>query len=786
MPDAAIRLEQQYLDGLYARVEELREETEAALAATNRAGADGADGPRGLVDRDAQASRLSERRANLDRAEHGLCFGRLDRRDGSATYIGRMGLRDADLNPLLVDWRAPVASDFYTATAASGTDVQRRRHIRTQGRTVVGVNDELLDLDRAPDNDLVGEGALMEALTAHRTGRMGEIVATLQGEQDEVIRADADGILVVQGGPGTGKTAVALHRAAYLLYTYPRIAEQGVLVVGPSPVFLAYIEQVLPSLGETQVVLATPDTLLPGTAVTRAESPDAARVKGDITMAGVLGSAVRARQEMPDGVDVTFAGDVLRVAGPVLVDAAERARRTGLAHNPARRVFAEGLWSHLTELVRDRDRQLLEDTEKGFEKELRSADAAIARQADQLPSAVEGGGTEVTGTAGEHEVTHVRRELEQDPIVAAVVDGLWPALTPEGLLEDLFGQVADRPELAPDLSAADRRALARASGAGWSAADVPLLDEAAELLGVDDTLADARLDARRREELRYAQRVLAASGVQGVSAEDLAQRFAERDSRSLAERASADRTWAYGHLIVDEAQELSPMQWRMLLRRVPSGSLTVVGDVHQTAAAAGTTSWDTLVAAHPRRRWRRVDLSVSYRTPQAVLDAAAPVLRALDPQAPAPVAAREGGEAPWRVASTPGTVTADVVDLARTEVAALDGGHLAVIAPAGRVTELGGALAAALGGTGVSFGVDPDLTAEVVVLTPEQAKGLEFDGVLVADVEEVASGPRGLGALYVAMTRPTTRLGMIHLGPVPDVLADLPLRSPAPGPDPTP
>ncbi|CAM3503916.1 ATP-binding domain-containing protein [Occultella aeris] len=774
MPTDAIRLEQQYLDGLYARVEELREETLAALTATNLADA---DGPRGLVDRDAHAARLSERRAGLDRAEHGLCFGRLDRRDGSVTYIGRMGLRDADLNPLLVDWRAPVASDFYTATAASGTDVQRRRHIRTTGRTVVGVNDELLDLDHAPASDLVGEGALMEALTAHRTGRMGDIVATLQGEQDEVIRADADGVLVVQGGPGTGKTAVALHRAAYLLYTYPRIAEQGVLVVGPSPVFLAYIEQVLPSLGETQVVLATPNTVLPGTTVTAVEDPGAAVVKGDVAMAGVVASAVRARQEMPDGVDVTFSGDVLRVAGPVLAGAAEQARRTGLGHNLARLVFAEEIWPHLTDLVLDRDRQLLEDTERGFEAELRKVDAAIAKQADQLPSAVEGAGTEVTGTAGEHEVMLVRRELEQDHAVAAVVDRLWPALTAEDLLEDLFEQIADRPELAPDLTEADRRVLARERGAGWSAADVPLLDEAAELLGVDDTVTDARLSARRREELRYAQQVLAASGVKGVSAEDLAGRFRERDSRSLAERAAADRTWAYGHLIVDEAQELSAMQWRMLLRRVPSGSLTVVGDVHQTSAATGTTSWDALVAAHPRRRWRRVDLSVSYRTPQAVLDAAAPVLRALDPDAPAPVAARAGGEVPWRVHSRPDALTADVIDLARAELDALDGGHLAVVAPAARTGELGDALDAALDATTVSFGADPELTAEVVVLTPEQAKGLEFDGVLVVDVEAVASGPRGLGALYVAMTRPTTRLGLIHLGPVPEVLAGLPERS---------
>lgn len=787
-----ITSEQNYLDGLYARVDQLRAEVtkELASAPVGHGGS-----AQDLLDRDARMAQLAARRADLERAEHGLYFGRLDRTDGERIHIGRMGLREEDLSPLLVDWRAPAAAAFYTATPGADCGIRRRRHISTALRRVVGINDELLDLTSpgaAQESEtFVGEAALMAALTAHRTGRMGDIVATLQGEQDRIIRSRPDGILVVQGGPGTGKTAVALHRAAYLLYAHPRIAESGVLVVGPTATFLSYIEAVLPSLGETQAVLLTPQTLLPGIVPTAAEAPDVAALKGHPAMAALIAAAVSDRMAPVRDTDVVFDEDTFTLGADVIAGARERALRGRPPFNEAGRIFREEMWAHLTDLVVAHGQRLLTDVEQGFEAELRRVDASLARDTDQLPGRVDASGTEVTGAVATHERDRVRAELQAAPGVVAVIEGLWPELRAEQFLADLLG---DRDRLESALRGVGTRGgthgagtrglpvtveeaiglLHRAFGHGWSDADVPLLDEAAELLGEDDTDGAARMRAARERDLAYARRVLAGTGTRGVSAEEMADRFAEADSRVLAERAAADRTWAYGHAVVDEAQELSPMQWRMLLRRVPSGSLTVVGDVNQTSAADGTTSWDALAAAHPRRRWTVVELTVNYRTPQEVVDAALPVLRELDPAAPEPVAARSGTDRPWRLEVGADDLVPVTARLAAQEHRALAGGHLAVIAPPALVPELAAAVADLVPGT--STGEALQLESTCVVITPAQAKGLEFDGVLVVDVAGLLAVPRGLSDLYVAMTRSTSRLGLLHVGTAPAVIAALDQR----------
>lgn len=775
MSAEVIEHEQQYLDQLYQRVDELRGEASDQLARALRA--PGGDST-ALLDRDARISQLEQRTSELARAEQGLCFGRLDRTDGSTSYIGRMGLRSADLEPLVIDWRAPAAADFYTATAASGSDVRLRRHLRTRGRTVVGVNDELLEADHdgaasgsqsgsSSASGFVGEAALMHALHSERTGRMADIVATLQGEQDAIIRSGPDGMLVVQGGPGTGKTAVALHRTAYLLYTHPSIAERGVLVLGPSPAFLDYIEAVLPSLGETQAVMATLETLLPGVVATRTETAAAAAVKALPLMAEVVRRAVRRRQGADHDVQVTYQGDDYRIGADVLAACTERARLTGRPHNPARNTFVSELLDHLTERVITADRQLYDDADRGFEAELATLDAALAKGTDSLPAAVEGGGTEVTGLAGRHEAPRIRRELSADGSVRELLEELWPELSPAGLVQALFADPELLAEVAPELDDDQRAALRRAPGGGWSSGDVPLLDEAAELLGEDDTAEQERHRAQRESGLAYAQRVIAASGGLGVSAAELADRFAESDTRPLAERAAADRTWAYGHVIVDEAQELTPMQWRMVLRRVPTRSLTVVGDVHQTAAVAGTTSWDELTREHPSLTVRQVELSINYRTPEPIMATAVDLLRTVDSGALLPECARTEGDPPW-VRSTHGDFAEQLARAVVDEQQQVSGGTLAVIAPRERLVEIAMTVEAALPGT--SFGSEVDLTAPCVVLTPEQAKGLEFDGVLVADPATILAGRRGVNALYVAMTRATQRLGQLCDGPVPAAL----------------
>src|SRR5829696_4947530 len=298
---AELEQEQAYVSMLYRRLDTLRERAQAELQ--RALGYEGGGNVQARVDRDAFVARHSGRLAQLAAAEHGLCFGRLDRSDGSHLYIGRMGLLDDDREPLLVDWRAPAAQPFYRATWAAPDGVVRRRHLRTRGRQVLGIEDDVLDpgsLSEAEREGLSGEAALLAALTASRTGRMGDIIATIQAEQDRIIRAGLPGVMVVQGGPGTGKTAVALHRAAYLLYTHrQRLARRGVLVVGPNPTFLRYIEQVLPSLGETSVVLGTVGQLFPGLHARRTEPPDVAEVKGRAEMAAVVAAAVRERQQLP-------------------------------------------------------------------------------------------------------------------------------------------------------------------------------------------------------------------------------------------------------------------------------------------------------------------------------------------------------------------------------------------------------------------------------------------------------------------------------------------------------
>ena len=334
---------------LYGRLDLLRDRTTRRLEQLfrQRGGTHQA-----VWERDAFVARDVDRLERLSAVEPGLCFGRLDLTGGEHHYIGRIALSDDDYEQLLIDWRAPAAAPFYRATAASPGEVTRRRHIQTKRRRVLGVDDEVFGLDLPDGNGhatLSGEAALLASLRAPRTGRMHDIVATIQAEQDRIIRSDLRGILVVQGGPGTGKTVAALHRAAYLLYTHrDRLADRGVLVVGPNPTFLRYIEQVLPSLGETGVVLATLGDLFPGVSVTAAEPYAAAAEKGELAMVDVLRSAVRNRQRVPrDGFEANLDGRTLWLPAETCAAARTRARRSRRPHNQARAVFARELLTAL-------------------------------------------------------------------------------------------------------------------------------------------------------------------------------------------------------------------------------------------------------------------------------------------------------------------------------------------------------------------------------------------------------------------------------------------------------
>jgi len=722
--------EQSAVDTHYARLDALRAQTAARLAEVRRSGPSGS--PQNRSERDAFATLYEDRLAQLDGVEQRLTFGRLDLSDGATRYIGRIGLTDDEHSSLLTDWRAPAAQAFYRATAARPDGVVRRRHLVTRGRTVTGIEDEVLDLEQLDERDLAvlsGEGALLAALTAGRTGRMSDIVATIQAEQDAIIRAPMTGALVVQGGPGTGKTAVALHRAAYLLYAHRRTLERsGVLLLGPSRTFLRYIDQVLPSLGETGVVTATIADLLPGTVADGSEPDEVARIKGDPRMAGVVARAVAARQRVPaEPVEVHLDRRLLHVQPSDVRQAIARARRNGKPHNAARVGF-----------VRD----------------------MLARLADQYAAAVD-------TTLTPDERAEVIEDLRTTREVRVALNLAWMPLTPQKLVEDLWSKPWRLAEAAPDLREAERRLLHREPGTPWTPADVPLLDEAAELLGEDDqaSRAQAAQDAERRaHELEYARQVISGSGAGGglVSAELLAERFAESGPRlSTAERAAADRAWTYGHVVVDEAQELSPMAWRMVLRRVPTRSLTIVGDVAQTAASAGAHSWAGALNPVLRDSWRLAELTVNYRTPAEVADAAGEVATAAGlPLGPLTSARHVPGALRVRI----GDPVAETVAAARAAVAALpdDGtGRVAVIAPPARLAELDPALRAELGDLLPGHGRG-DLDATVALMAPRAAKGLEFDAVVLCDPTALTPAD-----LYVAMTRPTQSLDVVSSGPLP-------------------
>ncbi|MDR1119215.1 MAG: ATP-dependent DNA helicase, partial [Bifidobacteriaceae bacterium] len=483
-----IAAEQSYLDRLYARLDALREAARSRLSQVKASRAGGS--PQNRSERDAFAALHSGRLAQLESVEDRLVFGALTMDDAERRHVGRIGLQDEDLSPLLTDWRAPAAEPFYQATPARRLGVARRRHITTTGRRVTAVEDELLDVEAASGSvseeplELAGEGALMAALAQGRTGRMGDIVATIQAEQDRIIRSDLARPLVVQGGPGTGKTAVALHRAAYLLYTHrERLASSGVLIVGPSPIFLRYIDRVLPSLGETGVVATTMSTLLPGLNAQARERPDVAAVTGRAYMAQVIRRAVRERQRLPRrDVRLPVLGRDLVLTRSGVAAAREAARASGKPYNQARAVFVRHILDQLA-----------------------------AQYAQQAP-----GGPEVLGAA---DAAEVREDLRSARDVRVAVNLCWMPMTPTRLVEDLFAKPYLLDHCAPELSAGERAALARAPGGAWTAADVPLLDEAAELLGEDGAAAQAELRhaaLRRREEVEYAQAVLAGGAGSGL------------------------------------------------------------------------------------------------------------------------------------------------------------------------------------------------------------------------------------------------------------------------------
>jgi DNA helicase IV len=768
-----IEYERQYVGMLYEQLDARRADTARRLRDVLHDETVGT--PQALTERDAAAAMYTDRLAGLRAAEHGLAFGRLDalpEENGEPPerrYVGRIGLLDEnnEYEPLLMDWRAPAARPFYTATAASPEGMRRRRHLRTRRREVIAIDDEVLDLDDAAavsqHSGLTSEAALLAAVSAHRTGRMSDIVATIQAEQDAIIRAKPSGVLVVQGGPGTGKTAVALHRAAYLLYTHrDRLARRGVLVVGPNPTFLRYIGQVLPSLGETSVVLGTVGQLFPGLDARRPEPAATAAVKGRAEMAGIVAAAVRNRQQLPRRpIELVVEQQRVRLDADVVGAARTRARRSRKPHNEAKRIFHR---------------------------------EAVRLLADQVARTLGGRGLLDSG-----DLSEIRDELTESVELTRELNQLWPTLSAEELLAELYADPRRLHSVARRLPVADRDLLVRSAPADgvpenqrWTPADVPLLDEAAELLGDDGSEAAAREAAALREEVMYAQGVLDVLDLEEdldpellratdiVDADRLAERQRVRRYDSTADRAAADREWTYGHVIVDEAQELSPMAWRMIMRRCPSRSMTLVGDIAQTGDLAGASSWGEVLSPYVANRWKLEQLTVNYRTPAEIADVADDVLAAINPDLDPPRSVRGTGVLPRAVqVEAAAELDDEVAKVLAEEAGAVGEGRTAVLAPAARVAALRERLLGAAPEPGPDTPDGPadpdvDLTSPVVVLPINAAKGLEFDAVVVVEPAEVlAESPRGANDLYVAITRSTQRLAVVHAAPLPAMLRRL-------------
>ena len=704
--------EQAYIDRAYDCLDQsrksawrLRDITEPDLGGTFQA----------RFERNAFDEALVKRLTDLDLGNAALVFGRIDRHavddDGTVVqggelegfHIGRLAVADADAEPVVVDWRAPVAEPFYRATGREPMGLARRRHFAVEGRQLLGIEDELFGeghlglghdeglTDSPPGaGGLRGYSTLIASLERGRTGTLGDIVATIQGEQDEIIRSPQAGVLVVQGGPGTGKTVVALHRAAYLLYTHRfPLEDQGVLVIGPNRVFLKYIEQVLPSLGEAGVEQVVLSDLIPDVQfAARGDSGDpvlAQRVKGDARMSDVIDRAIRDRERpLRDDLVVPFRSGYVRLRVEETARIVRQARRRYRRHNSAR---------------------------KWVEGEIWAAMAATWGYGDATPSEVR---------AGVRSLPEIRGALER----------IWPLLTPAELLHDLFGSTgllrlaADRVLEEREYKALYRPRSASVHDVRWTSSDVALLDDAREVLGPRPG-KNGKID-------------------------------------------EFDEIRTHGHIVIDEVQDLTPMQLKMATRRSLSGSMTVVGDIAQATGPLAPDDWEQVLDFLPDRKPPRViGLSVGYRIPAQIMELANKVMTAATPGLRIPDSVRVGDVGPRIVRAE--SLVDGVIDEVRVLSADMAAGSVAVVAPDDLCDEVSAGLTTAglEHGRAGTAGLDQSLT----VVPVSVIKGLELDAVIVVEPSRIVSDQEhGMRALYVALTRSTQRLSIVHNDDLPEPL----------------
>ncbi|MGQ0481486.1 MAG: HelD family protein [Pseudonocardia sp.] len=688
--DSEVVAEQRHVDRVYERLAQLRQEARELRSAGYAKGQE--RHPGALFERDVMVFQASRMLRELETEHEGLVFGRLDTTSGQVHHVGRLGVRDPDFEPLVIDWRAPAAAPFYRATPEQPMEVVRRRTIRCFGQRVTDLHDDLLMPDAAPeDMAVVGEGSLMADLSRARGGAMRDIVSTIQREQDEAVRAPSGGITEITGGPGTGKTAVALHRAAYLLYSDRRRFSGGVLVVGPSPVFMDYISRVLPSLGEDAVELRALGEVLDGVRATRLDRPALAEIKGSARMRKLLRAALADTPPgAPTELRMVYRGQVLRLDEATLRTVRQDVHRMRVVPNRARREAAAAVLGALWKVAQGTGEELLRER-----REVLAADLGDRTEFDEFmdawwpplrPAAV-------LGALGDRErlARLAGRSLPADVVTALAASWSVAAGEPSS------GSVA-----AGAPSSGSVAAGAPAGEPDWSVADVALLDEL---------------------------RVLAGEPGEG----------------------RRGREFFFGHLIVDEAQDLSPMQWRMLGRRGQYASWTIVGDPAQSSWPDAGEAGRAREAALGRVKARRgFQLSTNYRNSAEIFELAASVVAEHVSPSELPKPVRSTGWPPVVRAVSPQTLrtaTAEAVD----ELLAAVEGTVGVITTMDRRGEVAGWLVDRLA-------VEPRLR----VAGSLEAKGLEYDAVvLVEPAELIAESSTGRRALYVALTRATQRLTVL-------------------------
>lgn len=773
--DAEIAVEQRRVDQAHARLEEMRAEAQAMIEEGYRQALAGTKGS--LVDRDAMVYQAALRVQALNVADDGLVFGRLDLADGQTRYIGRIGVRTRDHEPMVIDWRAPAAEAFYRATPEDPQGVVRRRVLHTRGRTVVDLEDDLLDPSAADSLTIVGDGAFIASLARTREGTMRDIVATIQREQDEVIRAPADGTVLVRGAPGTGKTAVALHRVAYLLFRHRRrFGSRGVLVVGPNRRFTAYIERVLPSLGEGSATLRSLGDLVEGVSATVHDPPELAALKGSAAMAPVLRRAVTDHPPgAPDKLRVVHGGVVVELGRPQLdkLRTSLHRRSTGSV-NASRRRVAEALLDALWERYVHTGGTEPEPDEP-VQGELALWEGILAEGGLAPLDEQDRPSSPADRTSREAFVKNVREQRAFTDFLTA----WWPIRRPLDVLRSLgdaarlrraAGRDLDRAQVEL-LAASWRRALA-GDPPTLSYQDIALLDEIDALLGPPPQPSRATA----REEDPYV-----VDGIDILTGEVVADEDWEPGLQELTttierlERARrvddevADVRPEYAHIVVDEAQDLSPMQWRMLGRRGRQATWTIVEDPAQSAWEDLEEARKAMEAAldgpaarrgrgrRPRRRPRHeYELTTNYRNTTEIAAVSARVLRLALPEARPARAVRSSGHRPVIDLVPEEELQAAARRAVRTLLEQVEG-TIGVIVP----------LPGDAWGESDRRALSAGFPERVQVLDVLEAKGLEFDAAVICAPETIAAqSPRGLRVLYVAVSRATQRLTVLTADPV--------------------